>query len=657
MRLSISKLQFILIMIIGMWMKKIYFVCLIAFFILNLRAEDISELLQKLNNTEELYHKTKVESAGLLILYTRDDLERMQAYKLKDVLKSLRFFTYKEGYIGESALSPSGGSSVVSPMFRLYIDNHEVSSSIYGSSMLQFSELDLGFVDHIEIYEGGNAISFGNEPGLVTIRIYSKEPTREKGSTLALQGDSEGSKTSKICYTDTFNDNKQSVLLYALLGKTDRKELYGNGSNYSKDTTNNTFYTRYIFKDKGSISAGYFAKEKDAFVGVGMAHTPIEPNRVDRKHLFLNIQYLLPNAFELNLSADNIKHNMLFSDTNKIRIVQNPNPFTYFDGKFSETLYKATLKQNIEHNKGDFKWGLQGIKKSYKINHMLMDGNDSTTISGPSKLNIFSVFGEERFNIDENNLLIGTIKFDNYSDNFNAESHTEYIARLGYIHLFSSVLSSKIFISRTYLYPGFAYTSTFPNNYFSNSSLGAEHHNFIIGELKYNTSNDTTKIGGVYKILEDKILLDSGSRMFVNSSKKNKTIRVYANYTHHFNSLNKISTEIYNTYFIGDDIVKKSSMTGAYIRSINTIGRFDIFNELIYRSSYTYPLPAYIGGPINIKSGYDYNVGVKWHINNAFTLSVKGENIFGKASKTPIYGLGAVDNLDRRVMAQVEYFF
>ena len=79
-------------------MKKICFACLIAFFIFNLQAEDISELLQKLNNTEELYHKTKIESAGLLILYTRDDLERMQTYKLKDVLKSLRFFTYKEGY-------------------------------------------------------------------------------------------------------------------------------------------------------------------------------------------------------------------------------------------------------------------------------------------------------------------------------------------------------------------------------------------------------------------------------------------------------------------------------------------------------------------------------------------------------------------------------
>lgn len=638
-------------------MKKLFFVCLIVFFILNLQAEDISTLLQKLNNTEELYHKTKVESAGLLILYTRDDLERMQAYKLRDVLKSLRFFTYKEGYIGESALAPSGGNSVVSPMFRLYIDNHEVSSSVYGSSMLQFSELDLGFVDHIEIYEGGNAISFGNEPGLVTIRIYSKEPDREKGSTLALLGDSRGSKTSKFFYTDTYNGGKQSLLLYALLGKIDRKELYGNESSYSKDSTTNTFYTRYILKDKGSISAGYFSKQKDAFVGVGMAHTPMEPNKIDRQHLFLNMQYLLPNAFELNLSMDKIKQNILFSDTNKIIIVQNPNPFTYFDGKFSEILYKATLKQNIEHHKGDFKWGIQGIKKSYDIDHMLMDGNELTQASGPSKLEILSIFGEERFNIDENNLLIATIKFDHYTDNFNSKSHTEYIARLGYIHLFSSALSSKIFISRTYLYPGFAYTSTFPNSYYSNSSLEAEHHNFIIGELKYKTSNDTTKIGGVYKILEDKIMHDALTRMFVNSSEKNKSIRLYANYTHHFDSLNKISTEIYDTYFMGDDVVKKSSMVGAYVRSINTIGRFDIFNELIYRSSYTYPLPALIGGPIKIKSGYDYNIGVKWHVNNAFTLSVKGENIFGKASKTPIYGLGGVDSLDRRVMAQVEYFF
>ena len=637
-------------------MKKISFLVLFIF-LLNLQAEDLSGLLQELNDSNEMYHKTKVESAGTLILYTRDDMERMQINTLRDILRSLRFFTYKEGYVGEAALSPSGATSVVSSMFRLYIDDHEVSSPIYGSSMLQFADLHLGFADHVEIYEGGNAISFGNEPGLITIRIYSKNPAKEKGSTISAFGNSIGGGVGEVCYTQTIDKKKQSLLVYAMSGKTDRKKVHNKGNTYSKDSTRDTFYTKYNFRDKGSIALGYFAKKKDAFVGVGMAHTPINPNNVDRKQLFVNLKYPLPHAFNLNLSLDTIQNRLLFSDKNKIRVVQNPKPFTYFDGKFDEMVLKSELKQNIKHKQGNFIWGLQGIYKSYDIKHMLMDGKNFTAQSGPTDLKILSAYAQESFNINENNLLIGTMKLDNYSDDFNSGSHTESMARFGYIHLFSPTLSSKLFISKTYLYPGFAYTSTFPNIYFSNPSLGAEHYDNYVGELKYATKDNSASIGGTFTVSKDKILFDGNSHKFINNNQKVKTARVYAKYKHFFTPLDRISAEIYNTYFIGDGIVKKSPMSGAYIRTIDTVGRFDIFNELIYRSSYVYPLPAFMGGPIKIKRGYDYNIGIKWNVNHAFTLSLKGENIFGKASKTPIYGLGGVDSLSRRVIVGVRYFF
>jgi len=636
--------------------KLLFFVSSIVFFT-NLQAEDLSQLLQKLDNKKELYHKTKVESAGLLIVYTRNDLEKMQIYTLKDILKSLRFFTYQERYVGESALSPSGESSVVSSMFRLYIDGHEVSSSIYGSSMLQFGELDLGFIDHVEIYQGPNAISFGNEPGLVTIRIYSKDPKKEGGSTLALQGDSRGSFNSSILYTQTSDNNKNSLLAYALGGKRDRKKVNNGSTGYSKDSTDKTFYAKYNFQNRANLAIGYFTNKKDAFVGVGMAHTPIDPNSIERKHAFINFSYSFPNALQLDLSADNKQHRLLLSDTNKIRIVQNPTPFTYFDGKFSENIFKISVKQNLKHTNGNFIWGLQEIDKSYDIKHMKMDGVNFTAQDGPTNLKIFSAYIEESFNIDQNNLLIGTLKIDNYHDNYNSGSSTEYIARAGYIHLFSPSLSSKFFIARTYLYPGFAYTSTFPNSYFSNPSLGAEHFNHYSTEFKYQSNSNTAKIGGAYATIKDNIVFDSSTYTFINNRQKIDTFRMYAGYSHAFNALNSMSAEIYTTNFMGDNRVKKSSMNGGYIRSINTIGRFDIFNEIIYRSSYTYPLPASIGGPIRIKAGFDYNMGVKWNVNHALTLSLKGENIFGKASQTPIYGLGGTDNIDTRVVFQAGYFF
>ena len=636
-------------------MKKFIAIFFLLFLLSILQAQDISTLLQRLDDTKALYHKTKVESAGLVMVYSRFDLDRMQAYTLKDVLKSLRFFTYKEGYVGEPALSPSGGNSVVSSMFRLYIDNYEVSSAIYGSSMLQFAQMDLGFVDHIEIYEGGNAISFGNEPGLVTIRVYSKEAKRENGTSIATLADSRGTKEAKACYTKVI-DAKSSLLAYFSGESIKREHVYQNSSDFSKDSKGQTFYLKYDFNDKDHIALGRFNQNRDAFVGVGMKHTPLKPNEIDRLSSFLNFSLSLPLSFKLNISFDKTSHRMLFSDKNRIFIVQNPKPFVYFDGEFSETVYKLELKNSFEHKNGNFKWGLQEIQKSYSIDHMLMGGNAFTNPSGPSRLNITSVYGEESYNIDENNLLIATLKMDNYHDNYNSNNSIETIARLGYIHLFTPNFVFKTFLSKSYLYPGFAYTSSFPNIYLNNPDLKAEHYSFAIAELKYDMLKSSFKLNALYIQNSDPILFDHISKKFINGDDNFDTFRFSVGYTYRFDLQNKIEAGFYSTHFF-DDVAEKSPTSGASFKILNSIGKFDIFNEIIYRNSYTYPLPAVLGGPIKIKKGFDYNAGVKWHINHAFTASFKGENILGKASKTPIFGLGGTDASDRRFMVQMEYFF
>ncbi len=631
------------------------YLLLFSIFLFSIKAENISNLLQKLNETKELYHKTKTESAGLIIVYSRYDLDRMQAYKLVDILKSLRFFTYKEGYTGSSALSPSGGSSILSSAFRLYIDDHEVSSAIYGSAMLQYAQMDLGFVDHIEIYEGGNAIAFGDEPGLTTIRIYSKKPSKEKGTSLSILGDSRGSLEGKICYTKLFDDGS-SLLAFLSKGDTKREHIYKNGSNYSKDSNGHDIYIKYSYKDKANFTAGSFQLDKDAFVGVGMSHTPLSPNEIDRYSSFANLTLNLPYHFKLDASIDKMSHQMLFSDKNGIFIVQNPTLFYKFDAKFDEDIYKIKLMQNLKSKKSDFKWGIENIIKRYSISHMYMDNTAFTNPTGPSRLNISSIFGEESYNFDKNNLIIATLKVDRYTNNYNDKKSNELIARVGYIHLFSKNLTLKTFLTKTYLYPGFAYTSSFPNIYLNNPNLEASTFKYIINELKYKDTTNEWKLGLLFMRNSHVIVYDPITKMFINQDKDTDVIKGFFDYTYNFNPQNKLSIGFYDTHFC-EDISPKSPLRGGYIRVLNSFGRFDIYNELTYRSSYTYPLPSSLGGDIDIKDGFGYDLGIKWHINHAMTLGLKGENILGKASKTPIYGLGGVDAIDKKVIMQLEYFF
>lgn len=644
-------------------MKKIAFYILLLYTFLN--AQNISELLQELDNAKELYHKTKVESAGFVKVFSRYDLDRMQAYTLKDLIRSLTFFTYKETFWGDSVLAPSGGDSMLSSAIRLYIDDHEVSSSIYGSSIMQFAGMDLSFIDHVEIYEGGNAISFGNEPGLVTIRLYSKLPEREKGTNFSVLTDNRGTKEGKVCFAKLFK--KSSLLADLSSYHIERKHIYHNGSDLSRDSDKNSIYLKYNLKNKGYITLAHFSNNNDAFTGVGMTHTPSRPNSMTYTHDFVNLLLNLPySSIKLNLSVDSMIHKMHFFDKFKTMTTFQytmpfapypPIAFSSFDGKYTEDIYKAELKDKIINNKNQFIWGLQGIQKSYHIKRMFMDGIPFTRVSGPSKLNILSAYAEDSYNIDKNNLLITTLKLDNYRDDDKIRSKNELISRFGFIHLFSDKLTSKIFLSKSYLYPGFAYTSSFfPAIEKNNPFLKPVHGESCLVDFKYDTQKNNIKIGFNYVKQSHHIVIDRKTHQFVNNPNTVKVIRYFTNFIHHFNPQNKIETEIFSTHFISN-IIKRSPMNGLLIRSLSTIGKFDIFNELIYRSAYTYPLPLMFGGPIKVKKGYDYNLGIKWRINHAFTLDIKGENIFNKASKNPIFGLGAINALEKRFIVQLEYFF
>ncbi|MBL6973380.1 MAG: TonB-dependent receptor, partial [Sulfurimonas sp.] len=78
---------------------KIIFIMLLL--LSSLCAQDLDTLLENYQKESDLSQKTKDESAGNLIVYTRDDLERMQVESLKDILKSLRGFTYLENRFGQ----------------------------------------------------------------------------------------------------------------------------------------------------------------------------------------------------------------------------------------------------------------------------------------------------------------------------------------------------------------------------------------------------------------------------------------------------------------------------------------------------------------------------------------------------------------------------
>ncbi len=616
--------------------------------------EPLNLLLQRLGQEDAYYKKTVDESAGIVQVYTREDLDRMQAHTLKDVLKSIRFVSYEEGILGEAILATAGAFNPLSAMYRLYIDGHEVSSPIFGSAMYQFAEMDLGFVDHIEVYQGGNAIAFGNEPGMMTIRVYSKDPRREGGSTLSVRGDSLGGGSASLCLTGV--DEEESYLAYLSGDLTRRDKVEAHGRSYSKDRNSMTFYGKYERTKRFRFVAAHFQNKKDAFLGIGMHQTPEGPNEITWRHSFVDLSWQLPYRTVFELSADYSRHRMQLDDPGGIRFPSPSFLFTHFDGEYAEEVYKASLKGDYDHRNGSLRWGVEGIEKRYSILHAYYDSVNLTDPEGPDRLSILSAYGEESWHLTPSDLLIGTLKVDHLRDN-DRRDDTEHSLRLGWIHLFSINSSFKLFYNRTYLYPGFGYTSSYLKFAQGNPELESEHFQNVMGEWKYETGRSTLKIGVLRQEKNHAIVIDPQRKIYVNSPRHFSAGKVYLDYSYAFTPEHRIELEYYRGWFL-QDLSAKSPLSGGYLRLYDTFGSWELYQELIYRQGYTFSLPSPIGtGSIEIHDGWDYTVALQWHPRHDLTLSLKGENLLNSTLRSPVFGLGATPVIDRKITLGVEYFF
>ena len=144
----------------------------IAFIMLSigLQASNIDDILMDMEVNNDLSEKTKQENNGIVFVYTRSDLNMMGAIHLRDILKS-SVIGYKISRYNLIDPNTMGLSPYASSNVRIYIDNQEISSSLYGSGSMVIGDLSLDFVDHIEIYTYNPSFQFSIEPTTAMIKI------------------------------------------------------------------------------------------------------------------------------------------------------------------------------------------------------------------------------------------------------------------------------------------------------------------------------------------------------------------------------------------------------------------------------------------------------------------------------------------------------
>jgi len=631
-------------------MKSLY----ILFFVISISlfADDLDALLDNYEQASDLSQKTKKESAGNLIVYTRDDLERMQVESLKDILKSLRFFSYAENRMAQTDIFNGDPVSYYSQTVRVYLNNTELLTSLTGSGLIMFGNMEMDFIDHVEIYQGFPSFDFGIEPATIVIRLYSKSAQHDEGGRVKVQVGSYGTNKQNIYYASS--EEEYDYFFYANRNDEKKDEYEHDGEILRRDKRTERFYGS-INNEQHKLELHIQKTTADAFLGSLVGGVP-SSTKIESQ--FINISTeskFMNNSLVVNLSYIDEEEDLAYRYNTPLMMYVPPAtfiPVNTFDQNIYQEALTASVKKYWDINGHDISVGLQ-----YRYKHFDIDDYIFTPIIPPigptnktyNTQNIYSLFIQDEISLNENNLLSLSFMNQYYDRNKDASHlHTSQV-RLGYTYSKDKFVS-KTFISRQEFAPE-PYMVISPA--YGNIELDPDVYTSIYQELSYTLPKVIyrTVFGAGYNERAP-ILNDLGQ--MTNLEHNINGYFASLEFTYKFRDKDKLELQA-NAFYIENpfesyDLVRHYNYLA---RLLNTVGKFDIFNELVAHNGYA-----------EQSSSYDYSMGIKYEATRDLHFSVKGENLFNDSltwsyfnTVAPTVDKVTVPTIERRVLFSMEYLF
>ncbi|QOP44815.1 TonB-dependent receptor plug domain-containing protein [Sulfurimonas paralvinellae] len=631
-------------------MPFLYFLLFILSSIL--QAEDLSSLLKNYKTDSDLSKFTKHDSAGIVEVYTRQDLEKMQVHNLQDILQTIPGIHLLRATNNLTLLAPSSTSKMPLTYTRLYINDHEMSSSSFGSALLIWGNMPVEYIDHIEVYKATSSLEFGNENAAFIIRLYTKNAKRDSGSKVRLMADNKGSYDTNF-YTASEIDNDISYFAYANVADTKRKKYYNiyNGQRYTydSDTNNYNLYGSLEYK-KSHLEVGANQKEDNDFLGRGIHRTP-DGGELDAYHYYIHFTQEFENELKLQLSYDRLSYTRNYEDPNGIHIANAPliNSYTL---RFNDDIFNICVEKHL-----DYKHNKVMLGAFYKYKEFAAKGDfHDTTYSYAHKnnfsngLNLYSIYGEDDYDISNTLRVLASLKGDFFRYNKDIKTQNEFVARAGIIKKLED-LQLKAFYTRGYVPLGF-YQIYNPENlpYRANPQIDTPKTDIYTLSMKYKKQNYETSFEVAQMETSNNLVYDyTTTNGWKNVSQTARQTLYQLNYTYFFNLQNKLLINL--TYGENNTDIKQSSPFGCLIRSYNAYKKFDFYNEFNYKNGYSY-------SSYSVDASLDWTAAVKYHHTKDLSFGLRGENILDQGYEQVYSGVSQKFPVrDQKVWLNMEYLF
>ncbi|MFK5881737.1 MAG: TonB-dependent receptor plug domain-containing protein [Sulfurospirillum sp.] len=616
-------------------------------------AQNIDALLNKLAQKDDLSVHTKKESAGYLTIFTRQDLDRMKVKSLKELIEKIPFVRYNEDSRGLSAPYYQPYQANNPARIRIYINDREFLSPLFGGGFQILGQIDMAYIDHVEIYMGIPSYEISIEPTTVVIKAYTKTGKRENTTLVGVSGGSYGTNDA---YGYISKDMKDfSYFVYGNHRNLKREKLYKAGSILSRSKESEDFYaqvtmptSRFEFQViKGSMGN---------FIGQSWNMTP-KDSGTDFSYLYTGYSY---KSLDKSLKA-NINYSYLhndYRDGSNAPIGLNPPFYTrYYNEriKVNEHLLDTQITKKLKIDKLSLLLGFGNRYKKFTNDVHSRDDVEVTTDSNYNSENITSIFSEADYLLDEHNRLVLSANIQKYFENAKIKDEMICGARIGHLY------STDNFTQKSFLFYG-KFRPT-PYELFVNDSLGYESNN-LNSEEAYSVSTKsiwrykdvTTSLLLARTVMNNSIYFDLGS--FKNNN--NRFIFDSASFKSNYN-LNDTDKIEFNFWVVFENYGKNSNdryhnRYGGYLTLFKKIAKIDTYNSIAYRGGYS-----------NASAGWNYNLTLSYPYSKHLSFFLKGENLFKDALKTDYYRVNpltlqvtTLDNIsvfDRTVWVGMEYEF
>ena len=630
-----------------------------ALLVLNLEANDdinVDDLLHNIKTKTDLSQKTKLENGGISYIYTREDIRRMQAHNLKDILKSTYPIGYSENSYGYADSYTTGNSiPFVSSSIKIYIDNQEITTGLYGSGFILYGNMDIDFVDHIEVYNGNPTFEYSSEPAFTIIKLYSKTAQKDGGSKIALGGGSYGAKYLNI-YNSKEMKNSWSYFTYGSINDDKKKRYKHYNSTISRDSQNTHLFGS-LYKNNHKILLDIIHEKKDAFIGTGVFATP-SVNKHDNKYFHIGYDTQYKNLSFL-ASYEQLNSTTNFQDANKdsiilVNTIRSLNIPYAISSDTSSQVYTLGTKYHLTFENNRLLIGSTYRVKHFKFNRVIINDTPHPQ-SKNDKQTIATIFLENQYSISKNSIFTSGIMSTQVKNNYSVQNDDLLSYRLGYTY------TNKQWVSKTIVsHLEFSLDPYLVNNSLyllhPTKKLDKEQQSIYMQNIKYQKNNYFHEVILSYLKAKNRLMQDSTTGLLDPYPHTIKLTSLLYRFKMDYRSDDSIEFTIGGNKIKNIPIVNSMNQYSATLRNFNSYKKFDFFNEILYYRD-----------DIRKKDYFDYSLGVIYHQSDDLSISLKGTNLLNKATESQYYALSpqtyqqdtplSISPIDKKIMLSLGYTF